>query len=192
MVGLMLKKYDIVKKRCGFWDDRMTDSSFDPEEPFIIEYSYGEKYGNGSVYGGYSIRSLVSGGGSAWWDEDKLIFIREGTEEDLRHAENMYDENVMLHKDLTWIANNWPSISTCSILELFKEIGYDSGFERHGEFYLLHMDWVRLSHIFECLFNGDLEGMHKTIKLTFKQEYVEKYTKAFEILLYKINLLKIS
>ena len=182
----MLKKYDIVKKRCGFWDN-IPDLDFDPDELFIIEYSYGEKYGNGSVYGGYSITSLVNGNSSAWWGEDKLIFVSEGTVEEFQRAKDVYNENERLHKDLTWIAHNWPNITAVSILELFKEIGYDSGFDRHGEFYIFYMDWARLSPIFGCIFIGDLEGMYKMINLTFKPEYVEKYTKAAEVLFYKLN-----
>ena len=72
----MFKKGNIVRFKCGFWGD-----TNDPEtgKLGVIEYSYGEKFGNGNIYGGYSVLDKETGGASSWWDEDKLEFVSEGS-----------------------------------------------------------------------------------------------------------------
>ena len=52
------KPGNIVKMIDTYWHGSLNESRKDIGKLFVIEYSYGEKYGNGKCYGGYSILSM--------------------------------------------------------------------------------------------------------------------------------------
>ena len=49
------KPGNIVKMIDTYWHGNLNESREDIGKLFVIEYSYGEKYGDGRCYGGYSI-----------------------------------------------------------------------------------------------------------------------------------------
>ena len=52
------KPGNIVKMIDTYWHGSLNESREDIGKLFVIEYSYGEKFGNGKCYGGYSILSM--------------------------------------------------------------------------------------------------------------------------------------
>lgn len=77
---------NIVRLKCGFWGE---------PDPYltgrlgVIEYSYGEIYGTGECYGGYKVADIETGESSAWWDEDYLEFISDGSDEEVKKAKRI-------------------------------------------------------------------------------------------------------
>ena len=57
----MFKRGNIVKFKCGFWGDINSPKT---GKLGVIEYSYGEKYGNGKIGGGYSVLDRETGSSS--------------------------------------------------------------------------------------------------------------------------------
>lgn len=184
----MFKKGNIVRFKCGFWGD-----TNDPEtgKLGVIEYSYGEKFGNGNIYGGYSVLDKETGGASSWWDEDKLEFVSEGSLDEIEKCYVIKKENTARHEDLNFIRNEIlngnTSLSGTSILKLFHEIGYTSAFERNGEFYALTMDWISLNPIFVALFNNEYNKMIDYINNVFKEKYRGDYVLKATEFFHKIN-----
>ena len=82
----MFKRGNIVKFKCGFWGDINSPKT---GKLGVIEYSYGEKYGNGKICGGYSVLDRETGGSSSWWDEDKLEFVSEGSEYEIKKCKEI-------------------------------------------------------------------------------------------------------
>ena len=182
----MLKKYDIVRKKCGYWGDSMEDPNFDPTELFIIKGTYNDLYGGGSSYDDYYIVSLNTGGSSAWWNDWNLEFVRHGTEEELQNALNIYKTRVKQNQNLDYIKTNWPNVSQVAFLKLCEEIGYDSAFNHNGEYYALYCDVAALFPLFDSIFKNDKEEMYDGLKV-FKPEFRDAYTRAAEQLFDKIN-----
>lgn len=184
----MFKKGNIVKFKCGFWGDTNAPET---GKLGVIEYSYGEKYGNGKIYGGYSVLDKETGGSSSWWDEDKLEFISEGSIEEIEKCYSIKEKITARHEDLNFIRNEIlngnTSLSGTSILKLFHEIGYTSAFERNGEFCALTMDWIQLNPIFVALFNNEYDKMVKCINSNFKEEYRNKYIEKATEFFHKMN-----
>ena len=185
----MLKKYDIVRKKCGYWGDQMEDPNFNPTELFIIKGTYNDLYGNGEPCDDYSIVSLTTGGSSSWWHDWNLEFVRHGTEEELQDALNIYESVIKQDRDIDYIKANWPNVSTVSFLKLCEEIGYDSVFNHNGEFSALWSDVEALFPLFDGVFKNDKEKMYEGLKV-FKPEFRDEYTKAAEKLFDKINKTK--
>ena len=177
----MLKRGNIVRFKCGFWGDEN-----DPEtnKLGVIEYSYGEKYGNGEIGGGYHVLDKETGCGSAWWHEDKLEFVSEGGEDEITKCKEIAETIKERNENITYIREEIIKgnlgLSGSSILTLFHEIGYTSPFERNGEYYCLASDWEMLHPIFVAVFNKNYDGMLESLNV-FKEEYRKKYkTKAIE------------
>ena len=185
----MLKKYDIVRKKCGYWGDSMEDPNFDPTELFIIKGTYNDLYGNGEPCDDYSIVSLNTGGCSSWWHDWNLEFVRHGSEEELQNALNIYETMVKQNQDIDYIKANWPNVSQVAFLKLCEEIGYDSAFNYNGEYYALYRDIEALLPLFDSIFKNDKRKMYEGIKV-FKSEFRDEYTKAAERLFNKINKTK--
>lgn len=182
----MLKKYDIVRKKCGYWGDSIEDPDFDPTELFIIKGTYNDLYGGGSPYDDYSIVSVNTGSSSAWWHDWNLEFVRHGTEEELQNALNIYKTRVKQNQNLDYIKTNWPNVSQVAFLKLCEEIGYDSAFNHNGEYYALYCDVAALFPLFDSIFKNDKEKMYDGLKV-FKPEFRDAYTRAAEQLFDKIN-----
>lgn len=183
----MFKKGNIVRFKCGYWGNKN-----DPETGRlgVIEYSYGERYGNGEVYGGYSVMDKETGGSSAWWNEDYLEFVSEGSENEIKKCKEIAKTIEERNEDIDYIKEEILKgnlyLSSVSILKLFHEIGYMSTFERNGEFYALYSDWQSLFPIFVALFNKDFETMIKALDV-FKSEYRQKYKEKTINFYHKIN-----
>ncbi len=185
----MLKKYDIVRKKCGYWGDSMEDPRFDPSELFMIQGTYCDLYGGTRQSDDYSIVSLSTGGSSSWWHDWNLEFVRHGTEEELLNALNIYNTMVKQNQDIDYIKNNWPNVSEIAFLKLFKEIRYDSAFNHNGEYYALYCDMEALFPLFDSIFKNDREKMYDGLKV-FKPEFRDEYTRAAEQLFNKIDNIK--
>lgn len=171
----MLKRGNIVKFKCGFWGD---SDSYETGRLGVIEYSYGEEYGNGECYGGYCVLDKKTGSSSSWWDEDYLEFISEGGEDEIRKCKEIARTIKERDEDLDYIKeeilNGNLMLSVSSILKLFHEIGYTSSFERNGEYVCLFNDWQSLCLIFVATFNKDYDSMIKALNV-FNKEYRDKY-----------------
>lgn len=171
----MLKRGNIVKFKCGFHGDKN-----DPVtgKLGIIQFSYGERYGNGKIYGGYSVLYKETGISSAWWDEDKLEFVSEGSEDEITKCEEIYIATQKKYTDLNYIKEEIIKgnlkLSSTSILTLFHEIGYDSAFNRNGEYYILFDEWSYIYPIFVAVFNKEYDKTIKILDYVFTEENKEK------------------
>ena len=178
----MFNRGNVVRFKCGFWGDI---DSYETDRLGVIEYSYGERYGNGECYGGYSVLDKETGGSSSWWDEDKLEFVSEGGEDEIKKCKEVAKSIKEKKEDLDYIKeeilNGNLMLSATSILKLFNEIGYTSSFERNGEYFCLFGDWENLCPIFVSIFNKDYNSMIIAMNV-FKEEYREAYkTRAIEL-----------
>lgn len=171
----MFNRGNIVRFKCGFWGDK---DSYETDRLGVIEYSYGEKYGNGECYGGYSVLDKETGGSSSWWDENYLEFISEGGEDEIKKCKEIAQTIKERNEDLDYIKeemlNGNLMLSGSSILKLFHEIGYTSSFERNGEYFCLFSDWGNLCLVFVAIFNKDYDSMIKALNV-FKEEHRDKY-----------------
>lgn len=171
----MLKRGNIVKFKCGFWGD---ENASETNKLGVIEYSYGERYGNGEIGGGYHVLDKETGCGSAWWDEDKLEFVSEGGEDEITKCKEIYNSIKKRNEDMTYIREEILKgnlgLSASSILTLFHEIGYTSPFERNGEYYCLASDWEMLHQIFVSIFNKKYDDMIESLN-AFREEYRDNY-----------------
>lgn len=171
----MFGRGNIVRFKCGFWGD---ENSPETNKLGVIKYSYGERYGNGEVYGGYCVLDKETGCSSSWWDEDKLEFVSEGGEDEIAKCKeiskaiNERNENLDYIKEEILKGN--VNLSSGSILKLFHEIGYISPFERNGEFICLFSDWKALNYIFVAAFNKNYDAMIEALNV-FREEYRENY-----------------
>ena len=183
----MLRKGNIVRFKCGFWGE---EDSYDTGRLGVIEYSYGERYGNGEVYGGYCVLDKETGSGSSWWNEDYLEFVSDGGEDEIKKCKEIAERIRKRNEDLDYIKeeiiNGNLILSGSSILKLFHEIGYTSSFERNGEYFCLYGDWSCLCPVFVALFNKDYESMIECLNV-FKEEYREEYEKKAIEFYNKIN-----
>jgi hypothetical protein len=171
----MLKRGSIVKFKCGFWGDV---NAYETNRLGVIEYSYGERYGDGNINGGYSVLNMETGSSSCWWDEDYLEFISEGGEDEIKKCKEIAKIREERNKNLDYIKEKMVSgelnLSATSILKLFHEIGYISSFERNGEYFCLFSDWRSLYPIFVAVFNKDYDTMIEKLSI-FKEKYRDQY-----------------
>ena len=58
---MSFKSGNIVRKIDTYWHGSLNESRNDIGKLYVIEYSYGEKYGDGTCYGGYSIMDMETG-----------------------------------------------------------------------------------------------------------------------------------
>ena len=73
------KPGNIVRLVDTYWHGYLNEPRNNIGKLYVVEYSYGEKYGNGRCYGGYCILDMETGGDSSWWDESCLEFVEEGS-----------------------------------------------------------------------------------------------------------------
>lgn len=159
------KPGNIVKMIDTYWHGSLNESRKDIGKLFVIEYSYGERFGNGKCYGGYSILSMENGSSSSWWDDSQLEFVEDGSVDLIYELKRKYEEITNQTKDIKWIKEHFSeSLPTNSILTLFHKIGYESAFERNGEFCCLTLDWLSFYSVFFLLFNKEFDLMIKILK----------------------------
>ncbi|RKJ42415.1 hypothetical protein D7X33_35685 [Butyricicoccus sp. 1XD8-22] len=152
-------------------------NSEDVGELAVIEYSYGEKYGNGEVGGGYSIVYMKNGLSRAWLDDWQLEFVSEGSEELIQETKELAEENKKMKTDLKWIKEHWNSdeLSYGSFLKLFEEIGLKSAIERTGEFIHLHDEIETVRPLLNSIMSGNNIEIETLIDKIFKIEFKEKF-----------------
>lgn len=171
----MLKRGNIVKFKC---DLQGNVNAYETNRLGVIEYSYGEKYGDGNINGDYRVLDMETGNSSAWWYEDYLEFISEGGEYEIKKCKEKEKIIEERNKNLDYIKEKMVSgdlnLSSTSILKLFHEIGYISSFETNGEYFCLCSDWIRLYPIFVAVFNKDYDTMIEKLSI-FKESCRDKY-----------------
>lgn len=181
------KPGNIVKMIDTYWHGSLNESREDIGKLFVIEYSYGEKYGNGKCYGGYSILSMEDGSSSSWWDDSQLEFVEDGSVDLIYELKRKYEEITNQTKDIKWIKEHFSeSLPTNSILTLFHKIGYESAFERNGEFYCLTMDWLSFYPVFLLLFGKEFDLMIKFLDGGNRKDR-DKYLRNFTALYNEIH-----
>ena len=162
---LKLKVGDVVKKVNTYWYGRLNESRDDIGELYVIS----------KADGAYEIRSLETGGASAWWHDDQLEFVRHEDETIFKKLDKIENDLRNKHNDLSFILNNYPNIPVTSWLKLFDEIGYSSPFLRNGEYFVLFDDIDVLKPLFTKLFNKELDGALKMVEEIFYQKFYDKY-----------------
>lgn len=181
------KPGNIAKMIDTYWHGSLNESREDIGKLFVIEYSYGEKYGNGKCYGGYSILSMEDGSSSSWWDDSQLEFVEDGSVDLIYELKRKYEEITNQTKDIKWIKEHFSeSLPTDSILTLFHKIGYESAFERNGEFYCLTMDWLSFYPAFLLLFDKEFDLMIKLLDGGNRKDR-DKYLRNFTALYNEIH-----
>lgn len=181
------KPGNIVKMIDTYWHGSLNESRKDIGKLFVIEYSYGEKYGNGKCYGGYSILSMENGSSSSWWDDSQLEFVEDGNIDLIDELKRKYEEIANQAKDIKWIKEHFSkNLSTDSILTLFHKIGYNSAFEQNGEFYCLTMDWLSFYPAFLLLFGKEFDLMIKLLDGGNRKDR-DKYLRNFTALYNEIH-----
>lgn len=182
------KPGNIVKMIDTYWHGSLNESREDIGKLFVIEYSYGERFGNGKCYGGYSILSMENGSSSSWCDDSQLEFVEDGSVDLIYELKRKYEEITNQTKDIKWIKEHFSeSLPTDSILTLFHKIGYESAFERNGEFYCLTMDWLSFYPAFLLLFDKEFDLMIKLIETGTNEKYRDKYLRNFAALYNEIH-----
>lgn len=182
------KPGNIVKMIDTYWHGSLNESRKDIGKLFVIEYSYGEKYGNGKCYGGYSILSMENGSSSSWWDDSQLEFVEDGSVDLIEELKMKYKELTNQQKDIKWIKEHFSeSLPTDSILTLFHNIGYESAFERYGDFYCLVKDWLSFYPVFLLLFDKEFDSMIKIFETEKNEKYRDKYLRNFIALYNEIH-----
>ena len=157
------------------------------EKILVIEYSYGERFGNGKCYGGYSILSMENGSSSSWWDDSQLEFVEDGNIDLIDELKRKYEEIANQAKDIKWIKEHFSkNLPTDSILTLFHKIGYESAFEWNGEFYCLTMDWLSFYPVFLLLFGKEFDLMIKLLDGGNRKDR-DKYLRNFTALYNEIH-----
>ena len=173
----MFKKGNIVRFKCGISGDIKSPET---GKLGVIEYSYGERYGNGEISGGYSVLDKETGASSAWWHDNYLEFVADGSEEEIKKCKRIAEEIRQKSKNIDYIKEKMlsdsMSLNGTSMLTLFHEIGYTSPFERNGEYFCLYEDWIALSPVFIALFNKQYDKMIECLNV-FTEEYREIYKK---------------
>lgn len=181
------KPGNIVKMIDTYWHGSLNESRKDIGKLFVIEYSYGEKYGNGKCYGGYSILSMENGFSSSWWDDSQLEFVEDGNIDLIDELKRKYEEIANQAKDIKWIKEHFSkNLPTDSILTLFHKIGYNSAFEQNGEFYCLTMDWLSFYPAFLLLFGKEFDLMIKLLDGGNRKDR-DKYLRNFTALYNEIH-----
>lgn len=181
------KPGNIVKMIDTYWHGSLNESRKDIGKLFVIEYSYGEKYGNGKCYGGYSILSMEDGSSSSWWDDSQLEFVEDGSVDLIYELKRKYEEITNQTKDIKWIKEHFSeSLPTNSILTLFHKIGYESAFERNGEFCCLTLDWLSFYSVFFLLFGKEFDLMIKLLDGGNRKDR-DKYLRNFTALYNEIH-----
>lgn len=149
----------------------------------IIEGSYADLYGGDNIED-YSVIFLDTGNSLAWVEEEELELLEEGGEYLLEQAKENRELILKRNTDLKLIKANFNNnlkdgLSSNTVLYLFNKIGFDSSFNRNGEYFILWESWNDRQSIFEALFKGDRKTMETEIEKFYKPEYQDKYLNSF-------------
>ena len=139
----------------------------------IVVYSYAEQYGGENI-SSYSVMFLDDGNLSSWYHESQLTLVEEGGEHLFEIAQENRKKVSEKNKDISYILSQLDegNFGSESILFLFDMLGYQSSFNRNGEFFILYRDWAELHPIFCHIKNAkNLEEA----KCIFKPHALPKY-----------------
>ena len=131
----MFKKGNIVRFKCGFWGDIKSPET---GKLGVIE----------EISGGYKVLDKETGASSAWWKNEYLEFVADGSEEEIKKCKEIAKRNKQKNENIDYIKEmilKDEDLGATSVLKLFHEIGYTSPFERNGEYFCLFDDWIALS-----------------------------------------------
>ena len=173
---LKLKVGDIVKKINTYWYGRLNEPRDDIGKLYVIS----------KADGAYEIRSLETGGASAWWHDDQLEFVRHEDETIFKKLDKIENDLRNKHNDLSFILNNYPNIPVTSWLKLFDEIGYSSSFLRNGEYFVLFEDINAIQPIFDKVFNNDLDAALNEVDHVFTEKYRNQFKESVALFFNKI------
>ena len=131
----------------------------------------------------YSVRNMETGGSSAWWYDNQLEYVDHiDGKEIFTELDEKFRKRKELHRDLKYIKEHYPKISSISWLKLLEEIGYDSSFNRNGEYFCLQMDIITLYPLFTAIMKQDRNSIDSIINEVFNEPYREEYkTRALDL-----------
>lgn len=162
---------DIVRLVNTYWYGDLKESREDIGKLFVIDEVNGH-----SGCRCYSIRNLDTGGGSSWWSDDHFEYVGKADPDIFNRLDKIRNELKERNRDINYIKENFSiKLPTTSWLYLFDKIGYDTSFNRNGEYWILANDIMTLYPVFDCLFKQDIQGAFKKIEEVFKTGYIEKY-----------------
>ena len=125
----------------------------------IVEYSYHEKYGHGSV-NDYSIMWTDTGYTVAWKTDRELELVDDGGEHLFAECLKKKEELLKNDTDFAHIVKTWEEkkgeLSSTSILFLFEKIGHKSSFLTNGEYFVLQSEWS----VFYSLYDSIITDKH--------------------------------
>jgi len=158
---------DIVRMTNTYWYGNNGESREDIGKLYVISEVHNGKY---------EIRKLSSGSTSAWWHDNQLEYVREAESDIFEQLDNIQDNLRKKHRTMEFIQENFPDhMPATSWLYLFERIGYDSSFNRNGEYFILHNDIMQLYPVFDCIFKKDLDKALENVDKVFKPSYADKY-----------------
>ena len=173
---LKLKVGDIVKKINTYWYGRLNEPRDDIGKLYVIS----------KADGAYEIRSLETGGASAWWHDDQLEFVEHSEDGTLEKLDKIADDLEKKHQELSFIKENYPNITGASWIKLFDEIGYSSSFLRNGEYFVLFEDINAIQPIFDKVFNNDLDAALNEVDHVFTEKYRNQFKESVALFFNKI------
>tara|TARA_R110002020_G_scaffold472646_1_gene701003 strand:- start:176 stop:739 length:564 start_codon:yes stop_codon:yes gene_type:complete len=132
-----------------------TMKHFKNDKDAIIVGSYSDLWG-GSGNNKYAIM-FEDGNTSSWYEESQLTLLGKGGEHLLEEAQNRGNKISKNNTDFNFIVNEIDegNVSSETILFLFEKFGFNTSFNRNGEFYVLFRDWNYLQPIFKYIKNAE-------------------------------------
>lgn len=141
----------------------------------IVEFSYSEEYG-GDNYSDYSL--FIKGIGSvAWYDEDELILIERNRFDLKDEWENEIKNNHIKSIEPCNIKKfilDGDRFDSTVILKIFEIIGFNSSFNRNGEYYFLFKEWLQFLPVAQFVANAKSKEVLKHKELIDLYEYINK------------------
>ena len=159
-------KGDIVRMVDTYWHGDFCEPRDDIGKLFVISGVTGSRY---------QIRSFEHGGRSSWWNDSQLEFVEHADDSIFEKLDKIESDFKKKQETLSFIKDNFPSVSTISWLKLFDEIGYKSTFLTNGEYFVLYDDVNALYPLFKKIFDNDLNGALCELNNVFKEEFVDRY-----------------
>ena len=123
----------------------------------------------------YGIRSLKDGFYSSWYYDDNLEYVDRAEREIFDKLDKKKEEAIEKRRDLNYIKENFPNISSTSWLYLFEKIGYRSSFYGNGEYFILDCEIQTLYPVFKALFDNDIDKALENLLKVFQPSYLKEY-----------------
>lgn len=155
----------------------------------ILWKTYAQQYG-GDDNTSWTVRYLDTGSSMSWVVPKEEDFIRHEDESIFDKLDRLRDEITERNSDLSYIKDvilNDRPISSTSVLKLFSMVGFDSSFNRNGEYFILWGNFYSLRPCFKALFLGKYDEMNNAIERVFKYNYMDKYRESFKAFYEKVN-----